>query len=162
VFGGKADLVDDGVMTGNGFRDRSQHTFLFNAAVVSAYILARLWRRRGLSASRFAALALCFFAGLLPYAYLPVASRRNAAFSWGDITSVHGFVVRALPVSCHASPLWCVDLPCCGFGTSFWERKALHYTDEFQPRTAGALSPSRVWHLPALLGSLSFHLPIHL
>ena len=74
-----------------------QHTFLFNAAVVSVYILGRLYRRKALSARRFAALAVCFLAGLLPYAYLPVASARTAAFSWGDITTLRGFVVRALP-----------------------------------------------------------------
>jgi len=42
-------------------------------------------------------LALCFVAGFLPYVYLPVSSSRNAArWSWGDQTSLSGFLTHLL------------------------------------------------------------------
>lgn len=68
----------------------NHHTFVF----VGAPVLVRsLWvARRELRASGVALAALCGVLGLLPYAYLAVASRSAAAVSWGDESTVDGLL----------------------------------------------------------------------
>jgi Protein of unknown function (DUF2723) len=66
----------------------NHHTFVFIGAPV---LLRSLWvARRELRASGMALAVLCGALGLVPYAYLAVASRSAAAVSWGDETTLDG------------------------------------------------------------------------
>jgi hypothetical protein len=68
----------------------NHHTFVFIGAPV---LLRSLWvARRELRASGVALAVLCGALGLLPYAYLAVASRSTAAVSWGDESTLDGLV----------------------------------------------------------------------
>ncbi|KAG5193112.1 hypothetical protein JKP88DRAFT_240753 [Tribonema minus] len=78
----------------------NQHTIVLLAAPLAAWVLAvqaAAARARGEGwggvAARVAALAACFFAGLLPYAYLPLAARlAHKPGSWGDVTNWRGLL----------------------------------------------------------------------
>ena len=68
----------------------NQHTLILFEAPAIAWIL---WTQRKVMArGKFLKLSLCFFTGLLPYAYLPIiqftAPKRG---SWGELTSLQGF-----------------------------------------------------------------------
>ena len=68
----------------------NQHTLILFEAPAIAWIL---WTQRKVMArGKFLKLSLCFFTGLLPYAYLPIiqftAPKRG---SWGEMTSLQGF-----------------------------------------------------------------------
>jgi len=66
----------------------NHHTFVFVGAPV---LLRSLWvARRELRASGVGLAALCGVLGLLPYAYLAIASRSTAAVSWGDESTFEG------------------------------------------------------------------------
>ena len=68
----------------------NQHTLILYEIPLILFILWTL--RPSLTWSKFAALSGCFFGGLLPYAYLPIASinfpKRGA---WGDMSTLTGF-----------------------------------------------------------------------
>ena len=68
----------------------NHHTFVFIGAPV---LVRSLWvARRELRTSGVALAALCGALGLLPYAYLAIASRSTAAVSWGDESTLDGLV----------------------------------------------------------------------
>jgi hypothetical protein len=68
----------------------NHHTFAFVGAPV---LLRSLWvARRELRASGVGLASLCGVLGLLPYAYLAVASRSAAAVSWGDQGTLAGLL----------------------------------------------------------------------
>ena len=68
----------------------NQHTLILYIIPFVAWILFAL--RRTLTGRQFLGLAAVFFAGLAPYAYLPIASttfpKRGA---WGDMSTLQGF-----------------------------------------------------------------------
>jgi hypothetical protein len=70
-------------------------TLVFYAVPAALFVLIHggpeMWRPR-----RLAMFALCGLAGLLPYAYLPIASARVPLMSWGDQTTLHGFLDHLL------------------------------------------------------------------
>ncbi|OQR91947.1 hypothetical protein ACHHYP_04172 [Achlya hypogyna] len=69
----------------------NQHTIVLFELPIIPWVLYT--QRATLTAQRLVTLALCFFAGLLPYLYLPLVSyARPQPGSWGDVTSVAGFV----------------------------------------------------------------------
>ncbi len=72
----------------------NQHTFLlFGLPLIVSALIAT----RRTFAFRDIAVALAFgLVGLLPYLYLPLASASSAAVSWGDQTSLSGFVDHLL------------------------------------------------------------------
>jgi len=68
----------------------NHHTFVFVGAPL---LLRSLWVARGqLRASGVALAVLCGALGLLPYAYLVVASKSAAAVSWGDESTLDGLL----------------------------------------------------------------------
>ena len=72
----------------------NHHTLLFYAIPAALLVLSsspalRTPRQIGIFAS-------CGLAGLLPYAYIPIASRRVPLMSWGDQTTVSGFLDHLL------------------------------------------------------------------
>ena len=73
----------------------NHHTSLFYGAPIMVWIFitgrAQLWSLKPLIAT-----AGCFFVGLLPYAYLPLADLHMAPFSWGHTSTLKGFVVHLL------------------------------------------------------------------
>ena len=72
----------------------NHHTLIFYAIPAALLILAS---GRSLRTPRqIGIFALCGIAGLLPYAYLPIASRRVPLMSWGDQTTVSGFLDHLL------------------------------------------------------------------
>ena len=72
----------------------NHHTFLFVGAPL---VLRSFWvARRGLGVRGIALGCAIGFIGLLPYAYLPLASSSQAAVSWGDETSLDGFLTHVL------------------------------------------------------------------
>ena len=72
----------------------NHHTFVFVGAPL---VLRSFWvARRGLGARGIALACATFLLGLLPYAYLALASASPAAVSWGDETSVDGFLTHVL------------------------------------------------------------------
>jgi hypothetical protein len=72
----------------------NHHTFVF---VGTPLVLRSLWVARRNLGVRGVALALALgFLGLLPYAYLMMASRSSAAVSWGDQTSFGGLLGHIL------------------------------------------------------------------
>ena len=70
-------------------------TLVFYAVPAALFVLihagSEMWRPR-----RLAMFAVCGLAGLLPYAYLPIASARVPLMSWGDQTTLHGFLDHLL------------------------------------------------------------------
>jgi hypothetical protein len=72
----------------------NQHTialFLLPAGV------GALWHRRGyLSTRLLLACVGCGLLGLLPYVYLPLASRPPTQYAWGDTSSLSGLLAHFL------------------------------------------------------------------
>jgi len=90
----------------------TNHTFMlvFTAAFAGAALvveprLLQRWRELGLA-------ALAFAAGLLPYAYLPLASRNDPALDWGDPETLDRFLAVV-------------------FRRGFWERRWLESTGDW-------------------------------
>src|SRR5205085_8966033 len=53
-----------------------------------------LWQhRRKLRLQLIASCLLAFAIGLLPYAYIPWASARHPAYNWGNVSSLHDFIL---------------------------------------------------------------------
>ena len=79
----------------SGLALTNQHTSVFYVAPVVVYVLlcdhGRLLRPAALLQ-----LTVCFLCGLLPYAYLPIASLRGLPGSWGDTASFDGFLTHLL------------------------------------------------------------------
>ena len=72
----------------------NHHTFVF---VGLPLVLRSFWvARRGLGAGGIALACATSLLGLLPYAYLMLASSSSAAVSWGDQTSVDGLWAHVL------------------------------------------------------------------
>jgi Protein of unknown function (DUF2723) len=72
----------------------NHHTFVFVGAPL---VLRSFWvARRGLGARGIALGCAIGLLGLLPYAYLALASSSPAAISWGDETSLDGFLTHVL------------------------------------------------------------------
>jgi len=72
----------------------NHHTFMFVGAPL---VLRAFWvARRGLRARGIALGCAIGFMGLLPYAYLALASASQAAVSWGDQTSLDGLLTHVL------------------------------------------------------------------
>jgi hypothetical protein len=72
----------------------NHHTFVFVGAPLAA---RALWVARGrLGAGGITAAVALGLLGLLPYAYLWFASRSAAAVSWGDQTTLDGFLAHVL------------------------------------------------------------------
>jgi hypothetical protein len=60
------------------------------------------------SLSRGMLLILCGAVGLAPYAYLPIAASNDALVSWGDCSTIKGFI-RHITRAEYGSQLWCVS-----------------------------------------------------
>jgi len=73
----------------------NHHTLVFYAAPFGLLLVA-LAGRRLLRARTAATLAGCAAAGFLPYLYLPLAGLRPAPVTWGDATTVQGFLTHFL------------------------------------------------------------------
>jgi len=73
----------------------NHHTLVFYAVPFGLLLMA-LAGRRLLRARTAAALAGCAAAGFLPYVYLPLAGLRPASVTWGDPTTVSGFLTHFL------------------------------------------------------------------
>jgi hypothetical protein len=72
----------------------NHHTFVFVGAPL---VLRSFWvARRGLGARGIALACAMGLLGLLPYAYLALASSSRAAVSWGDETTLDGFLAHVL------------------------------------------------------------------
>ncbi len=73
----------------------NHHTCLFYGIPIMLWILfmgrGQLWTIR-----RLATIAGCFAVGLLPYVYLPLADLRTTAMSWGNTSSVRGFLTHLM------------------------------------------------------------------
>ncbi|KAG7277899.1 hypothetical protein CRUP_036299 [Coryphaenoides rupestris] len=75
----------------------NQHTLVLYVVPIALWVLWRLDTLDELNWPCLRTLALCFVAGFLPYVYLPVSSSHNAArWSWGDQTSLSGFLTHLL------------------------------------------------------------------
>jgi Protein of unknown function (DUF2723) len=72
----------------------NHHTLVFLGAPLLIALL--LLERKALSPRRVAATALAFGAGLLPYAYLPLAAAAHPPLAWGDPTTWSGFLTHLL------------------------------------------------------------------
>uniref|UniRef100_A0A7R9WJN7 DUF2723 domain-containing protein n=1 Tax=Pseudictyota dubia TaxID=2749911 RepID=A0A7R9WJN7_9STRA len=76
----------------SGLALSNQHTSLLFIAPIVVYAMRVLHRHKKLSVKTVSQCGMCFFFGLLPYSYLHYASRTPAPGSWGDLTSVRGFL----------------------------------------------------------------------
>uniref|UniRef100_UPI00398F7EFD protein O-mannosyl-transferase TMEM260 isoform X1 n=1 Tax=Pristiophorus japonicus TaxID=55135 RepID=UPI00398F7EFD len=75
----------------------NQHTVVLYLMYIVPWVLFRLHREKELSVRAVLWLGLCFGAGVLPYLYLPISSYLNRArWSWGDQTSLRGFITHLL------------------------------------------------------------------
>lgn len=75
----------------------NQHTLVLYVVPIAIWVLVQLDSRGELSLSLLATLGVCFLVGFLPYAYLPISSSYNAArWSWGDQTTLSGFLTHLL------------------------------------------------------------------
>jgi hypothetical protein len=72
----------------------NHHTLIFLGAPLLVALV--LLEGRGFSWRRAAFVALAFTAGLLPYAYLPLASAAHPPLAWGDPTTWGGFSTHLL------------------------------------------------------------------
>ena len=79
----------------SGLALTNQHTAVFYVAPIVTYVLL-CDRGRLLRPAPLMQLTVCFLCGLLPYAYLPVASLRGLPGSWGDTASLDGFLTHLL------------------------------------------------------------------
>jgi hypothetical protein len=77
-----------------GLAMTNHHTFVFVGAPLA---LRSLWVARHHLGARGVVLALVIgLVGLLPYGYLCFASRSRAAVSWGDLSTLDGFLAHVL------------------------------------------------------------------
>ncbi|XP_072222087.1 protein O-mannosyl-transferase TMEM260 isoform X1 [Leuresthes tenuis] len=75
----------------------NQHTLVLYVLVIISWVLYRLFSLKELSLHKLLSLGLCFFAGFLPYIYLPISSYLNTArWSWGDQTTLSGLLTHLL------------------------------------------------------------------
>uniref|UniRef100_A0A8D3CJ83 Transmembrane protein 260 n=1 Tax=Scophthalmus maximus TaxID=52904 RepID=A0A8D3CJ83_SCOMX len=75
----------------------NQHTLVLYILVVIPWVLHRLYSHKELSLCGLVSLGVCFFAGFLPYIYLPISSYLNTArWSWGDQTTLSGLLTHLL------------------------------------------------------------------
>ncbi|XP_066480378.1 protein O-mannosyl-transferase TMEM260 [Tiliqua scincoides] len=75
----------------------NQHTIVIYVLCIVIWVFSRLWRERELTLGHMLELTFCFLAGCLPYLYLPASSYLNKArWTWGDQTTVKGFVTHLL------------------------------------------------------------------
>ena len=72
----------------------NHHTLIFYAIPAALLILTSSPAMR--TPRQIATFALCSLVGLLPYAYIPIASRRVPLMSWGDQTTLSGFLDHLL------------------------------------------------------------------
>jgi dolichyl-phosphate-mannose-protein mannosyltransferase len=72
----------------------NHHTLIFYAIPAALLVLTNSPAMR--TPRQLGIFALCGFVGLLPYAYIPIASRRVPLMSWGDQTTVSGFLDHLL------------------------------------------------------------------
>lgn len=72
----------------------NHHTLVFFGGPFLAYLL--FLERDGLSLRRLGLTALAFAAGLLPYAYLPLAAAGHPPLLWGDPTTWEGLLTHLL------------------------------------------------------------------
>jgi hypothetical protein len=83
-----------GLALASGLAMCNHHTYVF---VGGPLMLRALWvTRRSLGARGVALALVAGLVGLLPYAYLPHASASSAAISWGDETTLNGFLDHVL------------------------------------------------------------------
>jgi hypothetical protein len=83
-----------GLALASGLAMCNHHTFVFVGAPLC---LRSLWVARQKLGARGIALAIALgLAGLAPYAYLRFASMSSAAISWGDISTLDGFLDHVL------------------------------------------------------------------
>lgn len=73
----------------------NHHTCLFYGTPIMLWILVT-GRRELWTIRRLLALAGCFLVGLLPYAYLPIADAYKPAVSWGNASTVKGFLTHLM------------------------------------------------------------------
>jgi dolichyl-phosphate-mannose-protein mannosyltransferase len=73
----------------------NHHTCLFYGTPLMLWILVA-GRRELWTIRRLLAIAGCFLAGLLPYAYLPLADAYKPAVSWGNASTVKGFLTHVM------------------------------------------------------------------
>uniref|UniRef100_A0A061RP57 Transmembrane protein n=1 Tax=Tetraselmis sp. GSL018 TaxID=582737 RepID=A0A061RP57_9CHLO len=73
----------------------NQHTIIFYIAPIALFVLARGGRAL-LTPPKVAALSLLGIAGLLPYAVIAWRSSFGLPGSWGDLTTVQGFLTHIL------------------------------------------------------------------
>jgi len=75
----------------------NQHTSLLYVAPLIVYVLLILWRRIEKEiVTMTMRLSFSFIMGLSPYVYLVISSWYPSAGSWGDMTSLHGFLRHVL------------------------------------------------------------------
>ncbi|XP_075699427.1 protein O-mannosyl-transferase TMEM260 isoform X2 [Rhinoderma darwinii] len=75
----------------------NQHTIVLYVICIVIWILGHRFMHKELSWSYLLKLGLSFTVGLLPYSYLIVSSHFNQAqWTWGDQTSVQGFLTHLL------------------------------------------------------------------
>jgi hypothetical protein len=145
----------------------NHHTLIFFAVPLLAYVL--FLERRGLSLRQMVNTALALAAGLLPYAYLPLAASAHPPMIWGDQTTWRGFLTHFLRQEYGTFRLASADVGVGGQAlprilhfarrfaeTTFWAGPVLLLAalPRFRPRTA----PGRLglfW-----LVSLAFYLTI--
>jgi len=75
----------------------NQHTSILYIGVIVPWVFYRLWNHKMLDLPLLLRLILMFILGLLPYIYLPISSYfRVARWTWGDHTSLGGFLTHLL------------------------------------------------------------------
>ena len=72
----------------------NHHTLIFYAIPAALLVLTNRSAMR--TPRQLGIFALCGLVGFLPYAYIPIASRRVPLMSWGDQTTVSGFLDHLL------------------------------------------------------------------
>jgi hypothetical protein len=87
-------LIGASLVGGLGMANQQTIALLAPAALYLMWI-----HRRDLSASVLARATLAFLAGLLPYAYLPLAASRDPLWSWSDISSAGDLAAHVLRTS---------------------------------------------------------------
>jgi hypothetical protein len=73
----------------------NHHTCLFYGVPIMLWILVT-GRRELWTIRRLLAIAGCFLGGLLPYAYLPIADAYKPAVSWGNASTLKGFLTHVM------------------------------------------------------------------
>ncbi len=106
-------------------------------ALIAPAILLTLWRRRDELVARPALVVACaaaLAAGLLPYAYLPLAAATHPAFNWTGISSLDDLVRHVLRQQYGSAQLIAGNAP----GGSLLERLG-YYASSFSPVEATLL-----------------------